>query len=974
MAAVDPLADPLRGLLDASRLEALRGCQLMDTAAEARFDRLTELTARLMRVPIAIFGPIDAERQFRKSAVGLAFDPAALAKRGVPVRESVCQYVVGSGAPLAVPDLREHPQLRDLRWIREAGLVAYAGAPVRAPSAMAGELGPVIGSLCVLDVVRRDWTPDELALLEEMAGCFATEVALRSAVTDRARVERELEQTRSRVEELFDSTPVLIQIATVDGRLTIVNRTWRETLGYQESEIAHMRATDIVADEFRADYLARLDTVLDGGQVAPFDTVFVSSDGRRLVIRAQLAARVEDGRVVAIRSTFEDVTAARRAEETQARLVATLEATTDFVAIGNTRGRAVYVNRAGRRLVGIGPAADISGLGMSAVYPPAAREMLITTAIPAAIRNNVWEGETQVVGGDGRQIPVSLVIVAHHSARGGVSYVSMIMRDISEQKRKERELELLQWMTEAVADADDLRTAFQIALDQLCRATGWPFGEVWIPSLDGTVLERAHVWHDDGPGLRELARFSGTCRFRLQEGLPGRAWATRRPTWLRDFATDPTMARAPAASAAGLKAAVAVPVFSNDELVAVVDFHMRELPDEEKYQIQFVSLVASQLGGVMRRKRAEEEMRESEERFRRLADASQEGIIISRHGYLLEANAAWARMFGYELSDAPGMEAAMLVPPEHREALAARLVRNGEDAYITRCVRKDGTTFESAITAKIVLWQGLPARVTVVRDVTEWQRVNRMKSEFVSTVSHELRTPLTSVRGALGLLEGGVVGAINPKALDLIRMARENTDRLIRLINDMLDLDKIEAGRLDLRWATLMPADIVRATLDGISGMADQFGMRIVERVVAHRTFAGDRDRMVQVLTNLVSNAIKFAPTGSAIEVSVDEIRDHSVPFVRFSVHNEGPGISAADRQRLFQKFQQLDGSDTRRRGGTGLGLAISRAIIEEHGGRIGAESEPNVRTTFWFELPVTRATSRAPRQSGTFPAVNSPA
>ena len=947
------------------RRTALLACELLDTPAEARFDRLTVLAARLLRVPTATFALVDADRQFWKSMTGVTAEPWA-SRRGTPLTHSICQYVVGSEAPLAVRDARDDPRLRDNRALSDLGVVAYAGAPVRTPD------GAVIGSLCVIDSVPRDWTADELALLGELAGCVESEVGLRMEIAERQRVGRELADARARVEELFDNTPVLIQLAAVDGRLTLVNRTWRETLGYPQSDIAHMRATDVVADEFRADFLARLDAVVRGEPVAPFDTVFVCADGRRLVIRAALGARVENGRVVAVRSTFEDVTEARRAQETHTRLVATLEATTDFVAIGNTRGRAVYVNRAGRRLIGIGPQADVSMLGLSSVYPPAAREMLITTAIPAAVRNGVWEGETQVVNGEGRQIPVSQVIVAHPSPRGGVSYISMIMRDISEQKRKEREFALLQWMTEAVADADDLRTAFQIALDQLCRATGWPFGEVWIPSPDGTVLERAHVWHDDEPALRELARFSGTCRFAPNEGMPGRAWATRRPTWARDFSTDPTMVRARVAGHAGLAAALAVPVFSRDELVAVVNFHMRELPDEEKYQIQFVSLVASQLGGVMRRKRAEEEMRESEERFRRLADASQEGILISRHGLLLEANAAWARMFGYDLADVPGLDAAQLVPPEQRAALTARLARNGEDAYLTPCIRKDGTLFEAAITAKVVLWQGLPARVTVVRDVTEWQRVNRMKSEFVSTVSHELRTPLTSVRGALGLLEGGVVGAINPKALDLIRMARENSDRLIRLINDMLDLDKIEAGKLDLRWATLMPHDIVRATLDGISAMADQFGMRLVERVAAHRTFAGDRDRMVQVLTNLVSNAIKFAPTGSAIEVSVDEIRALGAPLVRFAVHNDGPGISAADRKRLFQKFQQLDASDTRRRGGTGLGLAICKAIVEQHGGRIGAESEPNVRTTFWFELPVTRATTRAPRPSGTMPAVSS--
>ena len=301
------------------------------------------------------------------------------------------------------------------------------------------------------------------------------------------------------------------------------------------------------------------------------------------------------------------------------------------------------------------------------------------------------------------------------------------------------------------------------------------------------------------------------------------------------------------------------------------------------------------------------------------------------------------------------MDAAQLVLPPDRARQIQRMKIITQENYSIMAVRKNGTTFEGEISVQPVLWEGVPARVSVIRDVTEERRVNRMKSEFVSTVSHELRTPLTSVRGALGLLEGGVAGPISPKGLELIRIAGDNAERLIRLISDMLDLDKIEAGKFDLRPAALMPSDLVRVAVDGISGMAEQYGVRIAEHIDAHRSFAGDHDRVVQVLTNLLSNAIKFSPGGSTVDVAVLEPTGGAEPMVRFEVTNEGAGITAADRGRLFQKFEQLDASDTRRHGGTGLGLAISKAIVDQHGGRIGADSEPNVRTTFWFELPQRR-------------------
>lgn len=244
---------------------------------------------------------------------------------------------------------------------------------------------------------------------------------------------------------------------------------------------------------------------------------------------------------------------------------------------------------------------------------------------------------------------------------------------------------------------------------------------------------------------------------------------------------------------------------------------------------------------------------------------------------------------------------------------------------------------------------------TIMRDLSEWKKLDRMKNEFVSTVSHELRTPLTSIRGALGLLEAGVTGALSEKGIDLVHVARENCERLIRLINDMLDLDKIEAGVLSLDLADVTPGDILNATLDGIAGMAVVYGIRLEKDVQATMRIRVDRDRIVQVLTNLVSNAIKFAPTGSTVRVTVSATNER----VRLAVENPGQGIPAADRGTLFRRFQQLDGADNRARGGTGLGLAIAKAIVEQHEGQIGFESEPGVKTTFGFDLPLPQTRAR---------------
>ncbi len=912
---------------------------------DERFDRVTRLAARILRAPVVLFSLVNGDRQVCKSAVGLA--PSRVARQ-TPLAESLGHHVVQCGHALVVRDVRLHPTLADHPAIRDLNAAAIAGVPVRA---MNGEL---LGTFCVIDTVPRDWTADDVAVLEDMSVSVGTQVELRREIAARERVARELGAAREQLQDYLENIPVLVQLATPDGRLFFVNRTWRQTLRYAESDVARLCAGDVISPDHRAAYLDAVRRVLAGESVPAFDTVFLDAGGQRLVMRAMVSARFEDGEAVAVRGTFEDVTLQRGNDEAQARLVQVLDATTDFVGIATMDGRAVYINRAGRALIGVGEHEDVSALRMSSVYTLAARQRVLSSGVPAALRDGTWEGESAIRRRDGREIPVSQVIVAHESAQSGVWYFSTIMRDISDQKRTEDEFRLLQSLTEAIGDAEDLHVALVIALDRLCQVTGWPYAEVWVPDESGTVLTLGPVWCQPSPPLVAYARASQKHVYARGVGLPGGVWATGRPSWVRDVGTDESLPRAQMSLAAGLKATVGVPVMADGELVAVLAFGMAELTDEQEYQLRLVSVVAAQLGGMMRRKQAEDARRASEERFRRLAMASNDGIVISRNGRFLEVNAAWSRMSGYPEGELPDIPIGEHVADEDRAEVLHRAGRNVEGTYYATIKRLDGTMFEAEITAKSIIYEGAPARIAVMRDVTAWRRVDRMKSEFVSTVSHELRTPLTSIRGAIGLLEGGITGEMAPKALDLLRMARENTDRLIRLINELLDLDKIEAGKLELRWTTLMPADIVRTTLNGIAAMADEYKVRLVERVEAHRTFAADRDRIIQVLTNLVSNAIKFSDMDSAIEIEATA----APSVVRFAVHNAGAGISAADRARLFAKFQQLDAGDNRRRGGTGLGLAISKAIVEQHGGRIGVESELNAKTTFWFELPLTRPTT----------------
>ncbi|WP_052351643.1 response regulator [Deinococcus pimensis] len=259
-----------------------------------------------------------------------------------------------------------------------------------------------------------------------------------------------------------------------------------------------------------------------------------------------------------------------------------------------------------------------------------------------------------------------------------------------------------------------------------------------------------------------------------------------------------------------------------------------------------------------------------------------------------------------------------------------------------------------------------PDEVLIIsRDITERKRVERLKNEFVSTVSHELRTPLTSIRGSLSLIASGMLGELQPRGKKLVEIALSNSERLVRLINDILDIEKIESGRLEFQVETLSLPDLLSGAVDDNRGFAQGYGVDLeLAPDLPRVSVRGDRDRLTQVLTNLVSNAVKFTPGGTGVTVGATL----SGGVARVTVRDRGPGVPAEFRSRIFERFAQADSGDTRQQGGTGLGLSISRAIVERHGGTVGFEDHPEGGTVFFFTLPAT------PEEAAPGPAPAGPA
>lgn len=238
--------------------------------------------------------------------------------------------------------------------------------------------------------------------------------------------------------------------------------------------------------------------------------------------------------------------------------------------------------------------------------------------------------------------------------------------------------------------------------------------------------------------------------------------------------------------------------------------------------------------------------------------------------------------------------------------------------------------------------------VGLVQDVTEYKELDRIKDEFIASVSHELRTPLTSIKGALGLVTGGVTGKLPDEAAKVLKIALDNSNRLNLLIDDLLDIEKLRAGKMEFHIAPMQIRDLLNEAISANQAYADKYRIRLLYQANGDETIMGDKNRLLQVMANLLSNATKFSPANSEVHLHTQRINNR----VRISVSDHGPGIAKEFQDKIFERFSQADVTDSQGKGGTGLGLAISREIVTQHGGRIDYDTSPT-GTTFYFELDI---------------------
>jgi PAS domain S-box-containing protein len=799
--------------------------------------------------------------------------------------------------------------------------------------------------------------------------------------------------------ELLDSAgPMVISIG-LDGRLTYVNPTAERLLGYRALELINKsRTVELLAPGEGARLLAELQKLcgidansesspagrleayaevvraLPPSQTPSFETHVRRRDGEMFPVKLHISAlRNQAGEPNGLVAVATDQSTTIRKDqwkrEARERYRDVFENSSEMIATLDLNGKFLYINPAWKRCFSQNSNSAADAEFFEQAFSTDCR------AEAASLLRRVMNGETidrapirnETADGHLQELELSL----HQRRRAGKPMaVQVLVRDVTQQKQREHRLALQLLVTQIVGENVSSEMAAMRVLEALCVSQGWDVAVKWEINADENRLEFSTAWGVPGKEAEALIQESVSTTLTPGGSLPGRAWSEGRLVWIGDLskASDP---RVKSAMRHKMVSGWATPVQVGSNVLAVLEFYCHLRLREDRETTAAMETVAASLGQMLARTRERERAEELSRQQKILLHSVADGICgVDRNGLVRFANPAATRLLGAPVASLIGKPVHELVhgaAPDSKKcgadctllrAANGRVPSTGEDTIY----RANSVGFPAEYFLNPILDMGrYSGSVLSFRDISQRYALDRLKDEFVSTVSHELRTPLTSIRGALGLLSSGILGDITDKATNLLRIALSNSDRLVRLINDILDLERAQSGREPLVFRPVQMADLVRQAMDSLQLMAESAGVLLIHDKTQVEITA-DADRLLQVLTNLLSNAIKFSPPNSAVSIM---LRPGSSGMT-LSVIDQGRGIPADKLEAIFGRFQQVDASDSRQKGGSGLGLAICRAIVAQHNGRIWAERNPIRGSTFRVFLPYHPAAAAKAKPAGT--------
>ena len=445
---------------------------------------------------------------------------------------------------------------------------------------------------------------------------------------------------------------------------------------------------------------------------------------------------------------------------------------------------------------------------------------------------------------------------------------------------------------------------------------------------------------------------------------------TQKPYIGTDIRKDP-MFQARTMEKEGVISLAMVPIVSKQRAMGFIAVGSKKLHKFTKREVRLLVAFSSQLGSALENAQLYDEVNKEKAYIENLVDNAGDAIISTDvEDRILTWNHGAEVIFGYSKEETVGQSLTILLPSHRAGELEeirdkvrlTGVIRNLE----VRRIRKDGIIIEASLAVSPIRDKddNVIGFLHLARDVTEKKRyeqrlkeLDKMKSAFVSNVSHELRTPLTAIKASADNMLDRLIGDLNGKQVGYLTRIKSNSDRLARLINDLLDLSTIEAGKIDLRPANLPLVTLAKEAAESLRPVAAEklINLTVMSADPGFIAWA-DRDKVIQVLMNLIGNALKFTPTGGKVTIAVTK---NSAAWMQISVTDTGPGIPAEEVNKVFGRFYQIGQAGMQKTQGTGLGLAISKALVEMHGGKIWAESEPGKGSTFSFTLPAEQPFQR---------------
>lgn len=532
---------------------------------------------------------------------------------------------------------------------------------------------------------------------------------------------------------------------------------------------------------------------------------------------------------------------------------------------------------------------------------------------------------------------------ASRDDQGNAIRMAGSLTDVTERKKSAQRLTAQYAVIRILSEAAHIDAVASHVMQTICELLEWEVGILWLADYHIGKMRCIGFW--SAMAAHQFENVIRNTELQIGAGLPGRVWNIGQPAYIFDIVIDKHFPDE--AKSLGLHSALCFPVLLQNKVLGALEFMTRkkQIPDESL--IKMMSAIGTQIAQFIQRRSTEIALHESEGYKTAIVESASDSIMtVDQHGMILSFNPLTSEIFGYSTRELNKKNIDQLIP-----GLTDKLKQNqGKMVIESEGVRNNSQLFPVEISASVMHLNRQIVYVTIIRDITERKKIEKMKNEFVSVVSHELRTPLTSIRGALGLIQGGTVEHAPDKLAKLIAIATSNCDRLLLLINDILDTEKIETGKMIFHLKVVDINHVVEEAIAANKMFAEKFDIEIHFNERAQDALVNvDSDRLIQVLTNLISNAVKFSPKNEIVIIKTKVIDS----MVRISVLDQGAGIPVEFQTKIFQKFSQADSSSAREKGGTGLGLSISKSIIEKLGGTLGFANLPECGSVFYFDLPL---------------------